>query len=142
VVASVSWPTYLRSSSAEATTFFSNLGGESGPARAAEADGFRAALLAAAPAERTELLLAFTRRHLASVVGIDDPNELALDTRFAELGMDSLLALDLRTLLERGLGTTLTTTMIFDHPTLEALVSYLDGLLPSSTATPSPQASA
>jgi acyl carrier protein len=48
------------------------------------------------------------------------------------LGMDSLLALDLRTALEEGLQTTLSTTMVFDHPTVGALVSYLDGLVPRS----------
>src|SRR6185503_17631683 len=113
--------------------------GASAQGRTTESGGFRAAVLAAAPEERATLLLGFTQRHLASIVGVD-PAEITPDTMFAALGMDSLLALDLRTVLERNLQTTLSTTMIFDHPTLEALVSYLNGVLPLSTAQ-SPQAS-
>jgi acyl carrier protein len=108
------------------------LNAELGKARVASAGGIRDAVVAATPDERVQLLLGFTRRHLAAVVGINDSNEITPDTTFGELGMDSLLALDLRTALEDGLQTTLSTTMVFDHPTVGALVSYLDGLVPGS----------
>ncbi|HYV48749.1 MAG TPA: SDR family NAD(P)-dependent oxidoreductase [Myxococcaceae bacterium] len=131
VVASVSWPAYAQAAPAEAATFLSAVAGNAGGGGQV-AGNLRSALLAAGPAERAALLLGFTRRHLAAVVGSDTPDELSADTSFAALGVDSLLGLDLRTVLERSLEITLPSSLILDHPTLGALVSYLESRLPGA----------
>src|SRR6185295_1559550 len=131
VVASVSWPAYAQAAPAEAATFLSAVAGNAGGGGQV-AGNLRSALLAAGPAERAVLLLGFTRRHLAAVVGSDTPDELSADTSFAALGVDSLLGLDLRTVLERSLEITLPSSLILDHPTLGALVSYLESRLPGA----------
>jgi acyl carrier protein len=46
---------------------------------------------------------------------------------FFEIGMDSLMAVDLQRRLNNGLGITLPSTVGFDYPTVEALAKYLAG---------------
>jgi acyl transferase domain-containing protein len=46
------------------------------------------------------------------------------DRPFAEFGMDSLMALDVRTELARRVGRPLPATLLYDHPTLTALARY------------------
>ena len=61
-----------------------------------------------------------------------------------EYGLDSLMAVELRNLLARSLGTALPATLLFDRPTLLALTDYLMGRLeldaPSVSAAPQPDA--
>ena len=44
---------------------------------------------------------------------------------FAQLGLDSLAAIELRTRVQQALDCTLPSTLAFDHPTVEALAGYL-----------------
>jgi NADPH:quinone reductase-like Zn-dependent oxidoreductase len=84
-------------------------------------------LKAASPGRRAELLLAFVGEHVARVVGA--PSAQAIDPRqpLNEMGLDSLMAVELRNRLGTGLGLarSLPATLVFDHPTLEALARYL-----------------
>jgi acyl carrier protein len=51
-----------------------------------------------------------------------DPQEV-----FANLGMDSLTAVELRNRLQSSLDCQLSATMAFDYPNVGALVDYLEG---------------
>ena len=53
----------------------------------------------------------------------------AAQAGFNELGMDSLTTIDLRRRLEKGLQTTLPSTIAFEYPTVEALAAYLSSVL-------------
>ena len=77
--------------------------------------------------------------HVARVIGA--PNREAIDPRqpLNEIGLDSLMAVELRNRLGTGLGLTrsLPATLVFDHPTLEALAVYLGhDVLPVGEAAP------
>jgi acyl transferase domain-containing protein len=86
-----------------------------------------AELQAATPARRRELLLAFAAEHVASVIGAPDWRGIDPRQPLNELGLDSLMAVDLRNRLGAGLGVgrSLPATLVFDHPTIEALATYL-----------------
>jgi acyl transferase domain-containing protein/acyl carrier protein len=65
------------------------------------------------------------------------PSSHALDVRASliEMGMDSLMATDLRSHLQAALGQAIPATLVFDYPTIEGIVGYLsDALFPGAMA--------
>ncbi|MET9520695.1 SDR family NAD(P)-dependent oxidoreductase, partial [Streptomyces sp. NPDC002994] len=87
------------------------------------------------PAERREAVLTAVRTHAAAVLGYGEDGELAADRNFRELGFDSLTAVELRNRLTAATGLRLVATLVFDHPTPEALARHLhDRLAPDSPA--------
>jgi len=106
-------------------------------APAAPASSMLADLLEATPARREQLLLEFVREHVARVVAA--PSAQTIDPRepLNEMGLDSLMAVDLRNRLGKGLGLSrsLPATLVFDHPTVDALARYLlKEILPATPA--------
>jgi acyl transferase domain-containing protein/acyl carrier protein len=86
--------------------------------------------LQAAPLDRrAELLEGFVRSEVARVLG-HEPGAFPRAQGFADLGMDSLGSIELRTHLEQALGCRLPATLAFDYPTVGALVAHLLELLP------------
>ncbi|MFE3461855.1 SDR family NAD(P)-dependent oxidoreductase [Nocardiopsis aegyptia] len=55
---------------------------------------------------------------------------------FADLGMDSIMVIDLRAHLVHALDLDLPATVGLDHPTVEAMARYVDGRLPGAAAEP------
>ena len=79
-----------------------------------------------APAgEREELLREYVRGQAARVLRL--PSERPLDARqpLNELGMDSLMAVELRDRLGAAVGRTLPATLLFNHPTVAQLGAFL-----------------
>jgi acyl transferase domain-containing protein/SAM-dependent methyltransferase len=97
-----------------------------------EATAARAALLeqiaGAVPTERLELLAEVVRREVMKVLRLDARHPPDLGARLLDLGLDSLMAVQLRNQLAAGLalGRPLSATLVFDHPTCEAIAAYLD----------------
>ena len=65
------------------------------------------------------------RAAVARSLGYDSPARLDSQISFVELGVDSLVALELRNQLQTLTGLDLPTTLVFDHPTPAALISHL-----------------
>ena len=94
-----------------------------------------ARMQAAAPAERPELLVEHVQRQVARVLGRDAGPLPDRRSGFFELGMDSLMAVELRSLLQADLGElSLSASAVFDHPTAEALAAHLAEKLPDLAA--------
>jgi NADPH:quinone reductase-like Zn-dependent oxidoreductase/acyl carrier protein len=95
------------------------------PARPAAAPDVLQRLSEAAPSKRKSLLQAHIREQAIRVLGLS--LTFALDSRqpLRELGLDSLMAVELRNALGASLQRKLTATLLFDYPTLEALTDYL-----------------
>ncbi|XXX76156.1 acyltransferase domain-containing protein [Sorangium sp. So ce134] len=87
-----------------------------------------ALLRSAAPSERRELAGRFVREQLADVLRVDE-SRLQGHTRLKELGIDSLMNLEIRNRLEAGLGLTLPATLLWMFPDIERLVEHLRGKL-------------
>ena len=83
------------------------------------------------PAARRALLATLLRDEIGQVLG-GNLEGLSPRRPLFDLGMDSLMAVDLRGRLSSALEHPLATTLLFDYPTLEALTDHLGTLLPDS----------
>jgi len=73
------------------------------------------------------MLLDLVRSHMATVLGLPTVESIAPDMAFAELGFDSLTAVELRNRLKAATGLALSPTLIFDYPNPNALAGYIHG---------------
>ncbi len=80
-------------------------------------------------AMREEILASFLQGEVRAVLRLPDPP--ASNVGFFDLGMDSLMAVELRNRLNRGLAGTYTAsnTVVFDYPDISALSAHLAGEL-------------
>jgi myxalamid-type polyketide synthase MxaB len=98
----------------------------SGKSRASESpSAFRARLDAAPMADRRRVLTEHFRGQLAHMLGFPSPDRVQPRHRLYDLGLDSLSAVELRNHTEAAIGRPLPATLLFDFPTLEALVNHL-----------------
>ncbi|MGK7875763.1 MAG: amino acid adenylation domain-containing protein [Xenococcaceae cyanobacterium] len=82
-------------------------------------------LQAAPPSKRRSLLAEHLRSQIAKTLGMSSPEQIELRQRLFDLGLDSLMAVELRSRLQSSLGCSLRSTLLFDYQTIEALVDYL-----------------
>ncbi|MEE1931547.1 type I polyketide synthase, partial [Streptomyces sp. TRM 70351] len=75
--------------------------------------------------ERLPVVLDLVRSEVAAVLGHTDPGSLGAEQAFQELGFDSMTAVELRNRLGAVAGVRLPATLVFDHPTPDALAAFL-----------------
>ena len=78
----------------------------------------------AKPSERRHLLETHLRTQISQILGFS-PDEIDAEAGFFDLGMDSLTSVELKNRLQKSLGFSLSSTIIFDRPNLNALIDYL-----------------
>ncbi|MDH6135475.1 acyl transferase domain-containing protein [Kitasatospora sp. MAA4] len=96
--------------------------GEAGALDEAEIEG----LLAGPRRQRLDALETLVRTLLAEVIEIDDADSVERSTRFIQLGLNSLLATQLRARIEGALGLGLPAASVLQHPSVELLAEFLD----------------
>jgi SAM-dependent methyltransferase len=99
---------------------------DSAPAAAGASTDVRARLTVVSSEEADELLVDFVRQQVAGILRLD-PATLDPGARLMDLGVDSLMAVELRNLLAAGLQLKRrpSATLIFDYPTVRAIAGHL-----------------
>jgi acyl transferase domain-containing protein/acyl carrier protein len=82
----------------------------------------------------TAYLVKYLQAEFAQVLGLNqqrpDPN-----LGFFDMGMDSLMTVELQNRLESAIGQKIATSVFFEHPTITALANYLAALLTQQNLT-------
>jgi acyl transferase domain-containing protein/NAD(P)-dependent dehydrogenase (short-subunit alcohol dehydrogenase family)/SAM-dependent methyltransferase/acyl carrier protein len=82
-------------------------------------------LKTAPPARRPDILIAHLCSLLGHVLGFEASRKIDLEQGLFDMGMDSLMALELKGRLERSLGLQLPSTLTFNYPNVRALADYI-----------------
>ncbi len=98
------------------------------PDEAVAAPSLRTRLQGLPEAEQESLALALVRVQVATLLGLTDPQELDQTLPFNELGLDSAVATELRSRLNRASGLSLPAAVAYDFPTAEKLAGHLRSL--------------
>jgi acyl transferase domain-containing protein/acyl carrier protein len=81
-------------------------------------------LAAASPADRPQVARDYVRSQVLRVLEMDSTAQLDIEQALGELGLDSLMALDLTKLLSAASGLQLPATLVFNYPSIRALSDY------------------
>lgn len=143
IVARVDWSTLKPLHEARRRRpFLSRVGNEPStssegpPASTSDAGPLLAARVAALPAlARRDAIVDFVAREAAAVLGAAPGESLSPETGLFEMGMDSLMSVELRKRLQRGSGLSLPSTLTFNYPNIGALATFLDAQLATSGAS-------
>ncbi|MFC4031591.1 SDR family NAD(P)-dependent oxidoreductase [Streptomyces polygonati] len=84
------------------------------------------ALLIASRRERTATIDEFVRSKVAMVLHYEDAEAVDSVTEFVRLGLDSLVAVELKNALESALRLPLPASVAYDYPSASLLAEYLD----------------
>ncbi len=79
----------------------------------------------APPDRRWDLLHASVRGEVVKVLGLDPSRQIETDRPLQELGLDSLMAVELRNAWARALGLALPSTLLLEGPTVSELTTLL-----------------
>ncbi|WP_446563231.1 SDR family NAD(P)-dependent oxidoreductase [Streptomyces caelestis] len=130
-------PAALRGTGGSVPALLRGLVGPSAPTAAASAPArhdasgdLRQRLVGVDAQERERILLDLVRRTVAEVLGHTESSAVAPGRAFSDLGFDSLTAVELRNRLGARTGLRLPATLVFDHPSAQALARYVDSALP------------
>ncbi|QDU65451.1 type I polyketide synthase [Engelhardtia mirabilis] len=126
---SIDWQRWSARYAGQAPGLLDELGGEASAPKGDDDSATLAAIEAAPAEQRLELLTSALRAQLARVLGFASPEQLDVRAPFVDLGLDSLLAVDLRHRLESTFACSLAATLILDHPDVAALAAHLNGIL-------------
>ncbi len=98
----------------------------------------------AAASRRPAILRAHVRHVAAGVLGVADASAIEMQQPLQELGLDSLMAVQLRNEMAKALERPLPATLLFEYPTVKALVDFAASALGLTTdgAVPPPVAEA
>lgn len=89
------------------------------------ADEFRTNLADAPIDERTPMLIEMICEQIKRVMGLDESDTINPNQPLQELGLDSLMAVELRNILCALIGKQLPATLMFKYPTVSSLSTFL-----------------
>lgn len=136
----IDWPRFLsRYAPGDVPSLLADLGRSAAPVSPAApslVDRFRGVQ----PERGRKLLEAHVREQILRVLGLDPEHRLDPQQGLREIGMDSLMAVELRNRLQSSLGRPLPSTIAFDHPTPSDLSAHLGTLVLEPVTAPASEA--
>lgn len=114
-------------------------GSAGSPGQMLEPGAWRKRLSRVSPGEREAALVELLRADVAAVLGYSNADALPAGKNLADLGFDSLTAVQIRNRLSMALGLRLSAAVVFEHRTAEELARHLLGPLdgePAAAAAP------
>ena len=127
----IDWPRYLRGSGGPLPPLLGELTAGASEARETEIAGtpFLDLWRACDASSRRRISIGYVRDQVVRVLGLDPSHPLGGMQPLNEVGLDSLLAVELRSVLAAGTGLALPATLLFNYPSVEALAEYLEAEL-------------
>ena len=126
MVLPVDWPRYLNGRPTPAFLSELAVAPKTAAPVAAAAKADLLTQLADLPAgRRRPTIAAFVREVALTSLGLDTSRAIDPRTPLGELGLDSLLAVELRNTMGSALGRTFPATLLFDYPTIDALTDFV-----------------
>lgn len=124
-VLDVDWAKYLKAAGGTNARFYALV--ERGAAKAvARTAGAALGAMLEAPAERrAQMLLDYLGQEVGVVLGLAPDAGIGTEQPLLALGIDSLMAVEMKNRIERDLCCTLTPTLLLDYPTLALLAAHL-----------------
>jgi acyl transferase domain-containing protein/NADPH:quinone reductase-like Zn-dependent oxidoreductase/short-subunit dehydrogenase/acyl carrier protein len=119
----LNWQTFLQTP--YDSPFFDEVRPNNAAVQAPAEEQLRARLSAASAQESRQIIERAVRDAVARVLGIKKPDTIDRDMALLQMGMDSLMAVELRTQLEAAVGERLQPALVFQHPSVAAVVDYL-----------------
>jgi acyl carrier protein len=107
------------------------------PAASLEQSTLLCQLKAAGPEQRRQLLQDLTRSAISRVLKIA-PSRIDSRKTLGNMGLNSLMAIELRNQLEAALGRPISVTLAWNYPTVDAIVGYLVGNEMDAPERPNP----
>jgi acyl carrier protein/NAD(P)-dependent dehydrogenase (short-subunit alcohol dehydrogenase family) len=92
-------------------------------------------LTGADASQRAEIVTEWLQDEVSAVLGLADSRSVPLGQGLFEMGMDSLMSVELRKRLERGIGRSVPATLTFNYPNIAALAAYLQRELGGNNTT-------
>jgi acyl transferase domain-containing protein/NADPH:quinone reductase-like Zn-dependent oxidoreductase/acyl carrier protein len=130
-VLSIDWNRYRQRARHVSSPFFADVAGRTTMPKGAHAlttarqEDLRQRVIDAPEARKRGIVQAFVAEKALRALGLDPARAVDPRTPLGELGLDSLLAVELRNMLGSALGKPLPATLLFDYPTIATLTDYL-----------------
>jgi acyl carrier protein len=129
LVGNFDWPRFLDQfpSDVQPPCFRSSQPNRSGPRCRALKNRISTGCWKQPAAEKGHVLMEYVRGLAAKVLAFETPQQIDVREPLREMGLDSMMALDLTKLLGQAAGRRLPATLLFNHPTVESLAGVLAG---------------
>jgi aryl carrier-like protein len=89
------------------------------------------------PPERERFIIELVRKEIARVLQLSGPDDLDADQHLLQLGIDSLMGIDLLEQLNAVAGVSLASTVVFDYPTARGIATVLQRQIEEKHESPS-----
>jgi acyl carrier protein len=77
------------------------------------------------PHEKLSILEDNIKDYIRTVIGLRESMTINVNTSIFDFGLDSLMAVELKNIIEKNMKTKLKSTLLFDYPTVKSLVVHI-----------------